>query len=220
MKHLGDITKIHGDQVPAVDVITGGSPCQDLSIAGNRAGLAGERSGLFMEQIRIIKEMRERDARDGRPVKFRRPRYCVWENVPGAFSSADGEDFRAVLEEFARVSDPEAVVPRPSQGKWTPSGVIVGDGFSVAWRTIDSQYWGATQYVDGRMLVPGTPQRRRRISLVADFNGQSAAEILFERTSLFGDFEESGEAWEATPARTEGSPRTASTFKIRGGGVK
>ena len=129
MKHYGDITKIHGWEVPIVDVITGGSPCQDLSVAGKRAGLAGERSGLFMEQIRIIKEMREHDRTNrGADVDIRllRPRYMVWENVPGAFSSNGGEDFRAVLEETAKVAERDACIPRLE--KWPHSGCIMGDG--------------------------------------------------------------------------------------------
>ena len=149
MKHSGDITQLSGADLPAVDIITGGSPCQDLSVAGKRAGLAGERSGLFMEQIRIIKEMRE---------KYGRPRFMVWENVPGAFSSNGGEDFRAVLEETARVADKDAVIPRPAKNKWTPAGCILGDGWSIAWRVHDAQFWGV-------------PQRRKRIALVADFAG-------------------------------------------------
>ncbi len=180
MKHYGDITKLNGWELPIVDVITGGSPCQDLSVAGKRAGLAGERSGLFMEQIRIIKEMREHDRRNqGSDVDIRllRPRYMVWENVPGAFSSNKGEDFRAVLEETARIVDQDAVIPRPEKGKWTPSGCIVGDRWSIAWRVHDAQFWGV-------------PQRRKRIALVADFGGHTAPEILFERKSLFGDIEE------------------------------
>lgn len=175
MKHFGDITKIDGHKLPAVDVVTGGSPCQDLSVAGKRAGLAGERSGLFMEQIRVIKEMREEYVRTHGPNVPIRPRWMVWENVPGALSSPGkrngedltGEDFRAVLEETARVCDPNAVIPRPA-GKWTPSGAIMGDGWSIAWRVHDAQFWGV-------------PQRRRRIALVADFGGESAPEILFER---------------------------------------
>lgn len=162
MKHYGDITKITGADVELVDIITGGSPCQDLSVAGKRAGLAGARSGLFMEQIRIIKEMRERDKleklRSGGAIKSLRPRFMVWENVPGAFSSNNGEDFRAVLEETARVKDQAAIVPRPTDGKWTPSGCILGDGWSLAWRVHDAQFWGV-------------PQRRKRIALVADFDG-------------------------------------------------
>lgn len=126
MKHYGDITKLNGAELPTVDVITGGSPCQDLSVAGKRAGLDGERSGLFMEQIRIIKEMREADVRSGRTNEFCRPRFMVWENVPGALSSGNpkGEDFRIVLEEICKVCDPAAVVPRPEKwgGVWVHRG--------------------------------------------------------------------------------------------------
>ena len=173
MKHYGDITKINGADVDIVDIITGGSPCQDLSVAGKRAGLDGERSGLFMEQIRIIKEMRNECIRQiqmrgaDEPV---RPRFMVWENVPGAFSSNGGEDFRIVLEETAKVVDKGAVIPRPSGGKWTTSGCIMGNGWSIAWRIHDAQFWGKT-YRDrdtGNVLALGTPQRRRRIALVAD----------------------------------------------------
>ena len=173
MIHLGDITKIDGGKIPVVDVITGGSPCQDLSVAGKRAGLDGERSGLFMEQVRVVKEMRERDRRDGRSDDLVRPRYMVWENVPGAFSSGNpkGEDFRIVLEEIARVEEPDAVIPRPEGGRWSHSGCIMGDRWSLAWRVHDAQFWGV-------------PQRRKRIALVADFGGHSAPEILFERKSL------------------------------------
>jgi DNA (cytosine-5)-methyltransferase 1 len=178
MKHLGDITKINGAAVDPVEVIIGGSPCQDLSVAGKRAGLNGERSGLFMEQIRIIKEMRSADERNG--ATYIRPRYMVWENVPGAFSSNKGEDFRIVLEETARVCDPTAVIPRPEGGKWTNAGAIMGDGWSIAWRVHDAQFWGV-------------PQRRRRIALIADFGGESAPEILFERKSLQGDSDEGRE---------------------------
>jgi len=137
--HLGDITKIKGANVPLVDIVTGGSPCQDLSCAGKRAGLAGERSGLFMEQIRVIKEMREHDKRTN-PNGSCRPRFMVWENVPGAFSSNKGEDFRTVLEETAKVADENAVVPGPPDGKWTPAGCIVGDGWSIAWRVHDALF--------------------------------------------------------------------------------
>ena len=173
MKHYGDITKISGYEIPLVDIVCGGSPCQDLSVAGRRAGLAGERSGLFMEQIRIIKEMRERSVRDGSSNDDIRPRYMVWENVTGAFSSNKGEDFRAVLEETAKVVDKNAVIPGLKDGKWTPCGYILADGWSIAWRTHDAQFWGV-------------PQRRKRICLVCDFNGQSAADILFE---LWGETE-------------------------------
>ena len=176
MKHLGDITKIKGCDAPVVDCIIGGSPCQDLSVAGKRAGLAGERSGLYMEQIRIIKEMRHKDELRGRTGESIRPRYMVWENVPGAFSSNQGKDFAAVLEEAIKVAEPEAPdVPVPEKG-WPSSGCIMGDNWSVAWRVLDAQFWGV-------------PQRRRRIALVADFGGQSAHEVLFVRNCVSGDLE-------------------------------
>jgi len=184
MKHLGDITKVNGAQIEPVDVVVGGSPCQDLSIAGNRAGLGGGRSGLFMEQLRIIKEMR--DATNNRAA-----RYMVWENVPGAFSSNKAEDFRIVLEETARVADSDAVIPRPPKNKWATAGCVMGDGWSIAWRVQDAQFWGV-------------PQRRRRIALVADFGGQSAPEILFERQGVSGDIAESGTAREGTAGDAEG----------------
>ena len=149
MKYYEDITTMHGDEAAAVDVIIGGSPCQDLSLAGQRAGLDGERSSLFLDQIRVIKEAHSKYGRN-------KPRYMVWENVPGALSSANGEDFRRVLEETAKVADETAVIPRPEKGKWTTAGCIVGDGYSIAWRILDAQFWGV-------------PQRRRRIALVADF---------------------------------------------------
>lgn len=200
MKHYGDITKLNGAELPVVDVITGGSPCQDLSIAnGNREGLAGSRSGLFLEQIRIIKEMREHDRSNGRAGYLVRPRWAIWENVPGSFSSNSGRDFQTVLTEFVRVANPTApIVPLPNKGKWTKSGCLMGYGedgtaFSIAWRLHDAQFWGATQYVDGRVWHRGTPQRRKRISLVADFGGLSAAEVLFERKGLSWDLEQSGE---------------------------
>lgn len=170
MVHLGDICKINGAEIEPVDVITGGSPCQDLSIAGNRKGLAGERSGLFMEQIRIIKEMREADRKRGRSGEFVRCRYAVWENVGGSFSSNKGRDFQAVLTEFVRVAEPDAPdVPMPDKGKWPKSGWLYDElgGWSVAWRIHDAQFWGV-------------PQRRKRIALVADFNGLTAPEILFD----------------------------------------
>ena len=201
MKHLGDICKINGAEIEPVDCITGGSPCQDLSIAGKRAGLAGERSGLFMEQVRIVKEMRERDKRNGRTGDMVRPRFLVWENVPGAFSSNGGRDFQAVLEEIIHIAEPTVSVPR-FEGKWTKAGAIDGDGWSVAWRTHDAQYWGV-------------PQRRRRISVVADFGGQSAGEILFERQGLPGDIAESGTARERLAGNAESGASYA--VRIRGG---
>ena len=176
MIHLGDITKISGYEAPAVDVVVGGSPCQDLSVAWKRAGLAGERSGLYMEQIRIIKEMREADVLRGRTDVDIRPRYMVWENVPGAFSSNGGKDFAAVIEEAIRVAEPEAPdVPVPEKG-WPTSGVLFDEcgRWSVAWRVLDAQFWGV-------------PQRRRRIALVADFGGKSASEVLFVTEGVSGN---------------------------------
>jgi DNA (cytosine-5)-methyltransferase 1 len=176
MHHFGDITKLNGAELQPVGVITGGSPCQDLSVAGQRAGLAGERSGLFMEQIRIVKEMRRADEQTGRTAHAVRPRYMCWENVPGAFSSGTsyGEDFRAVLEETCRIADSELSIPRPPGRVWKSAGAILGDKFSVAWRVLDAQYWGVAQ-------------RRKRIFLVADFGGHTAPQILFEQDSLFGN---------------------------------
>lgn len=174
MRHVGDITELSGYDLPPVDVITGGSPCQDLSIAGGRAGLDGERSGLFMEQIRVVKEMRDGDRRNnGRSGWNVRPRFMVWENVPGAFSSNGGKDFQAVLTEIVRIAEPNApTVPMPEKGKWQYAGSIYGVGadgqpFSVAWRTHDAQWWGV-------------PQRRKRICVLCDFSGYTAPEILFD----------------------------------------
>lgn len=177
MKHLGDVSKVKGGEIEPVDIITFGSPCQDMSIAGKRAGLKhadmGDdettRSGLFLEAIRIIKEMRE--ATNGVY-----PRYAIWENVPGAFSSNRGEDFRTVLEEFIRIKEKDAVMPAVPQAGWAYADCISGDGWSIAYRVFDAQYWGV-------------PQRRRRIYLVADFRGECAQEILFKRESLRGYFE-------------------------------
>ena len=192
MIHLGDITKISGYDAPVVDCVVGGSPCQDLSVAGKRAGLDGERSGLFMEQIRIVKEMREKDVRNGRSGNSVRPRYMVWENVPGAFSSNKGEDFRVVLEETAKIADKDASIPMPNTGRWQTSGCILGDGWSIAWRVLDAQFWGV-------------PQRRRRIALIADFGGQSSPEILFVRKSVSRDIEQSQPTWQAAPCDAQGS---------------
>lgn len=205
MKHLGDITKINGAEIEIVDVITGGSPCQDLSIAGKRAGLAGARSGLFMAQIRIVKEMREHDRANGRTGDMVRPRFMVWENVPGAFSSNKGKDFAAVLEEIIRIAEPEAPdieVPEKGWPTWGGYHDEVGGRWSVAWRVHDAQHWGV-------------PQRRRRISIVADFGGDTAGEILFERKSVSGDIAESGTARE----RLAGDAQDGSSYavRIRGG---
>ena len=193
MVHVGDITKLDGAKLTPVDVLCGGSPCQDLSIAGPRSGLAGERSGLFMHQVRIAKEMRKADEQRGIPAHLVRPRFLVWENVPGAFSSAEGEDFRAVLEEIVRVKDSSAHVPRPDSGTWQPAGAIVlGDEFSLAWRVLDAQYW------------PRTPQRRKRIYLVADFGGSCAPAILFKQNSLSWDSAACGGARQGTAASAQG----------------
>lgn len=177
MKQLGDVTKIDGASIDPVDVITFGSPCQDLSVAGKQTGIHdGKRSSLFFEAVRIIREMR--GATNG---KY--PRFAVWENVPGAFSSNKGADFRAVLQALCEVGGEAVPVPEPPKGKWAKAGFVVGDGYSLAWRVYDAQYWGV-------------PQRRKRIYLVADFGSERAGEILFERESMRGDSSESGEARE------------------------
>ena len=167
MRHFGDITKLNGTELPIVDIITGGSPCQGLSVAGKRKGLEDERSGLFVEQIRLIKEMREHDRNNGTAESELRPRYMVFENVQGLLSCTQGQDFQAVLEETVKIADENAVIPRLEEGqKWSHAGLILAENFSVAWRLHDAQYWGV-------------PQRRKRLCMVADFNGQSAGEILF-----------------------------------------
>ena len=194
MKHYGDISVLNGAKLPPVDIITFGSPCQDMSVAGKRSGLDGSRSSLFYEAIRIIKEMR--GATDG---KY--PRYIVWENVPGAFSSNKGQDFRAVLEEVCKVKDAEVSVPFP--GKWENAGRIMGNGYSVAWRQFDAQFWGV-------------PQRRKRIYLVADFAGGSAGKILFESEGLSGYSAEGFRSWQtAAGASAEGSGETGG-FSVDG----
>ena len=191
MKHLGDISKVSGYEIDPVDIITFGSPCQDLSIAGKRAGLKHEangdeettRSGLFMEAVRIIKEMRE--ATNGLY-----PRFALWENVPGAFSSNKGEDFRIVLEELIKIVEPEAVMPAVPAKGWAYADSYIGDGWSLAYRVFDAQYWGV-------------PQRRRRIHLVLDLGGKCAREILFEREGLRGYFAEGGTTWQGAAGDAE-----------------
>ena len=212
MKHLGDISKINGAEIEPVDIITFGSPCQDMSVAGKRAGLKHEdngddettRSGLFIEAVRIIKEMREK-------TNGEYPRYAVWENVPGAFSSNKGEDFRLVLEELIKIVEPSAVMPEVPQKGWNYADSYIGDGWSIAYRVFDAQYWGV-------------PQRRRRIYLVADFGGQRAREILFEREGLRGYFAEGRTPWETTASDAERGVGTDDstgtipyTLKIRSG---
>ena len=182
VKHLGDINSINGAEIEPVDIVTFGSPCTDLSVAGKRQGLNAERSGLFFQAIRIIKEMRS--ATNG---KY--PRFAVWENVTGAFSSNGGEDFRCVLEELCKIKDADLSVPKPE--KWTKAGEIMGENFSVAYRTFDAQYWGV-------------PQRRMRVYLVADFDGGCASKILFESEGGTGYSAESFRAWQET-ARSFGN---------------
>lgn len=185
MKQLGDITKINGAEIEPVDIITFGSPCQDLSVAGKQAGIHdGERSSLFFEAVRIIREMR-----NGTSNQF--PRFAVWENVPGAFSSNKGEDFRAVLQSLCQVKDESISIPKPK--KWEHAGCIVGNGFSIAWRLYDAQYWGV-------------PQRRKRVFLVTDYRSERAGEILFKPDSLPGNPSQSREAWEKASRYVAGCP--------------
>lgn len=246
MKHLGDITKLKGDQVPLVDIVCGGSPCQDLSCAGLRKGLQHSdkgdeettRSGLFMDQIRIIKEMRNECIRQLQmrraafDIRCVRPRYMVWENVCGALSSPGkdkkGQDFRCVLEEVCRIADKTATVPLPEGGKWSTSGCIMGyteQGiYSVAWSVHDAQFWGKTITNNrGEVVKKGTPQRRRRVALVADFGGPTAPNILFEKIpsvsdSMYRNLEESPEEREkASGVVREGTDSSSFTLKIRGG---
>ena len=177
VKHYGDVSKLKGSELEPVDLVTFGSPCQDLSIAGKRSGIhEGARSSLFFEAIRIIREMRE--ATNGE-----KPRYCVWENVEGAFSSNGGEDFKAVLEAVIGVKEAGVEVPAPENHRWPKADVYLGDGWSLAYRTFDAQWWG-------------TPQRRKRIYLVADFAGGSAGEVLFKSEGLSGYSAEGFRAWQ------------------------
>lgn len=196
MRHLGDISKINGSEIEPVEIITFGSPCQDLSVAGRQAGLKHQdngdsettRSGLFMEAVRIIKEMR-------RATHGKYPKFICWENVPGAFSSNKGEDFRTVLEEIIKISEPTAPpLPMPDKGRWPYADCIMGDGWSIAYRVFDAQYWGV-------------PQRRRRIYLVADLTGRRAGAVLFERAGLFRDPSESGAEGQGASANAQGSIR-------------
>ncbi len=189
MKHYGDISKLNGAELPPVDIITFGSPCTDLSVAGKRAGIQAERSGLFFEAIRIIKEMRCK-------TNGEYPKYILWENVPGAFSSGGGEDFRCVLEEICKIADESAVIPKPA--KWHNAGEILGGHYSVAYRLFDAQYWGV-------------PQRRKRIYLVADFTGECAGKILFESEGMSGYSAEGFRAWQRAAGGAADCIREASS---------
>lgn len=184
VKHYGDVSAISGADLPPVDIITFGSPCQDMSIAGKRDGLDGSRSSLFYEAIRIVKEMRCK-------TNGEKPRFIVWENVPGAFSSNKGQDFKAVLEAVICVKEPAASVPAPEKKGWPDADYYVGDGWSVAYRVFDAQWWGV-------------PQRRKRIYLVADFADQSAPEILFNSEGLSRYSAEGFRAWQRAAAGAEG----------------
>lgn len=192
MKHLGNVTEIDGAKIEPVDIITFGSPCQDLSIAGKREGLQGNRSGLFHEAMRIVKEMRI--ATNGE-----KPRYIVWENVTGAFYSNKGEDFRVVLETIMQAKDETFTVPRPE--KWNGAGCIVADSLSLAWRTFDAQYWGV-------------PQRRKRIYLVADFDGERAGKILFEQEGLRGNSSKSVQKWKDLTESSRRSTDLSSEYRM------
>lgn len=187
--HYGDVSKLSGAEVPPVDIITFGSPCQDMSVAGKRSGLDGERSSLFYQAVRIVKEMRCK-------TNGKYPRFVVWENVPGAFSSNKGEDFKAVLEEICKIKDEHISIPQ--SGKWTNAGEIVGEQFSLAWRVFDAQYWGV-------------PQRRKRIYLVADFAGQCAGKILFESEGVSGYPPKGIYPWQGTAGDFEGCSGAAGT---------
>ena len=190
MKHYGDISQMDGGKIEPVDIITFGSPCTDMSVAGRRAGLEGQQSVLFYQAIRIIKEMR--CATNG---KY--PRYVVWENVPGAFSSNSGEDFKAVLEAVIGVAEPDTQVPMPEKNRWPYADCYVGDGWSVAYRVLDAQFWGV-------------PQRRKRIYLVADFAGGRAFDILFKSEGLSGYSAEGFRSWQGTAGSAADRTETAS----------
>ena len=187
MKHYGDVSVLNGAELEPVDIITFGSPCQDMSVAGKRAGLDGSRSNLFYEAVRIAKEMRT--ATNGNY-----PTWLCWENVPGAFSSNGGEDFKAVLDEIRHIKDPEADTPRPE--RWPNAGCVLADDYSVAWRVFDAQYWGV-------------PQRRKRIYLVADLAGQRAGKVLFESEGLSGYTPEGFRSWQGTAGSAEEGPGKA-----------
>lgn len=198
MKHYGDINKINGSLIPPVDIITAGFCCQDLSVAGKRAGLQGERSGLFYQIPRIIKEMLA-------ATNSEYPKFAVLENVPGMYSSAGGADFQEVLNELIQIKDETLSVPLPEKGKWSTSGEIVGDGFSVGWRTLDAQFWGVAQ-------------RRRRCYIVVDFTGERAGKILFDESRLSGNPPQSCFPWQTTAGGSSAcSGSTVSVLNDQGG---
>ena len=196
MLHVGDITKLKGADLPPVDIVCGGSPCQDLSVAGARRGLEGERSGLFMEQIRVLGELRDADRKRGRTAAAVRPRWAAWENVPGALSSGSpkSSDFQKVIEAFAQIEEPYLYVVSSPTRRWEYAGAVLGIRSSLAWVTWDAQYFGVAQ-------------RRKRLFLVADFAGFSAIQILFNQDSLLGD---------SSPLEREGETASADA----GGGVE
>ena len=185
MKHYGDVSAQNGADLPPVDIITFGSPCQDMSVAGKRSGLDGERSSLFYQAVRIVKEMRCK-------TNGKYPRFVVWENVQGAFSSNKGEDFRAVLSSLCKIKREDYAVPELPNGKWDNAGCIMGEDFSLAWRLFDAQYWGV-------------PQRRKRIYLVADFDGGSAGKILFESEGVSGYTSQGFRSWQGVAGSAEES---------------
>ena len=187
MKHYGNVSEMYGGKVEPVDIITFGSPCQDISVAGKRAGLEGSRSNLFYEAVRIIKEMRKATGGEY-------PKWACWENVPGAFSSSGGEDFRCVLESLCGVIDESVSIPKPK--KWANAGEILGDGYSLAWRVLDAQFWGV-------------PQRRKRIYLIADFTGGCAGKVLFESESLSGYSPQGFRSWQTAPGDSANCSGTA-----------
>lgn len=191
VKHYGDVSKLNGAEVPPVDIITFGSPCQDMSVAGKRSGLDGERSSLFYQAVRIVKEMRCK-------TNGKYPRFVVWENVPGAFSSNKGEDFKAVLDSLCKIKSEDYAVPPLEKGRWDSAGSIVGEDFSLAWRVLDAQYWGV-------------PQRRKRIYLVADFAAASAGKILFESEGVSGYYSQNFCPWKGTAGDFKGCTGTAGT---------
>lgn len=205
---LGSVLEINGWEIRPANIVTFGSPCQDLSVAGKQKGIHdGERSCLFFEAIRIVKEMRDRDRAAGRSGVDIRPRFLVWENVPGAFSSNGGEDFRAVLEAIGGIAEDGVSIPRPPKGKWSRAGCVVGKDWSIAWRLYDAQYWGV-------------PQRRKRIYLIADLASERAGEILFERESLCGHPAESGEEGEGIAGDAQGGTGGGCGADVRATGLK